>query len=475
MHPNFNHALVPEIIFDNHPEYIELYKKAWELASDHVWDTPGLPVPHHMDEAFAPDRIWIWDTCFMVHYCKFAPDFFPGIQSLDNFYRPLHDDEDTSCLIHHPDNPPLFAWVEYEYFKFTGDKSRIYRNLVEKKYLQKHYQFMENVRYGQRIRHSFCLDTFQKNEIGYFWSGVSSGMDNTPRGGGIYNNIYWIDAIAQQALSALCIAKLASVIGEKQIEEEYTAKYQEHANTVNQSYYDEKDGCYYDIYAVNYDFCRILTPASFWPLLAEIAPRDRAIRQIATIRDPNLLGGELPLPTVARNSEYFEEDGRYWLGGVWLPTTYMTAKALEKYGELDLAAEVAEKTVARMSKVFQTYQPATIWEAYAPSARPTPAAAKRPGTVARPDFCGWSALGPISLLIENIIGLYDVNAVTETVKLHRRKNGTHGIRNFRFGNIICDLLMNDSGIRVRTDHEFTLEVNGVPCRCKVGEQEFPGV
>lgn len=467
MHKDFSFSLVPEVILDRHPEYIELYKKAWDIASDHVLDTPGLPVEHHMDEGFAPDRNWIWDTCFMVHYCKYSPGFFPGIQSLDNFYLPLHDKVKSSCLIQHPDNPPLFAWVEYDYYRFTGDASRIHRNLVEKRYLQRHYDFVENGKLGDRCPSSFLMNTLQKCECGYFWSGIASGMDNTPRGNDTYTNLFWVDALAQQALSALYIARMAALIGESSIEAEYLEKYEEKKNTLNKYYFDERDGSYYDIHAATHDVCRILTPASFWPLMAEAASKDQAAKQLKTILDPELLGGEVPAPSVARNSVYFEPDGRYWRGGVWMPTSYMTAKAIEKYGYLDEAADFADKTVKRMSDVYRTYSPATIWEAYAPSLM-RPSSSKHAGTVARPDFCGWSALGPISLLIENVIGVYGVDAVTKTVKYHHRKIGRHGVKRLKFGPVTCDIIGDDSSVTVTTDTAITFIADGKAYECKAG-------
>ena len=52
-------------------------------------------------------------------------------------------------------------------------------------------------------------------------------MDNTPRGNDKHYLIYWIDAISQQALSALYISRLADEIGEEGISREYKAKYEE--------------------------------------------------------------------------------------------------------------------------------------------------------------------------------------------------------------------------------------------------------
>ncbi len=469
MHKDFDFSLVPEVIYDRKPALTALYRRAWELASDHVLVTPGLPVERHMDEGFAPNRNWIWDTCFMVHYCKYSPKFFPGVESLDNFYRPLYDGEPSSCLIQHPDNPPLFAWVEYEYAKFTGDLGRIHRILVEKRYLQRHYDWFETAKTGERYTAAFLLNTIQKNECGYLWSGISSGMDNTPRGRDVYTNLYWLDALAQQALSALYIARLAEMIGEGGIKTEFLTRYEEKKALLNQYYFDETDGSYYDIYAATHDVCRVLTPASFWALLAEAASPEQAARQVETLLDPEKLGGEVPCPSVARNSPEYRPDGRYWRGGVWLPTSYMTMKAIGKYGRYDLAAELSERLVDRMAEVYETFTPHTIWEAYAPGTEALPAATRTPEKLCRPDFCGWSALGPISLLIENVLGFHEADAGSRLLRYrHRPEIGRHGIRRLRFGDIVCDLLADNGKITVEANRPFTLEINGTGFPCSEG-------
>lgn len=116
---------LPEPVFDENPGLVDFYWRAWELAWDHVVEKPGAPASPYIDEAFDPDTIWIWDTCFMVHFCKYAPELFPGIQSFDNFYKPLHEGTEFPLCIHHTDNPPLFAWIEDAYLRFTGHTSRV--------------------------------------------------------------------------------------------------------------------------------------------------------------------------------------------------------------------------------------------------------------------------------------------------------------------------------------------------------------
>lgn len=154
---------------------------------------------------------------------------------------------------------------------------------------------------------------------------------------------------------------------------------------------------------------------SFWPRLAEVAPAGEVARQIETLRDPGKLGGEMPIPSVSRDNRHYCSDGSYRRGGVRLPTSYMTIKSLEKYGEFELAAELAERTIAGMAKVYRDCEPHTIHEACAPEG--VAPAMTRDGEPVRIDFCGWSALGPIALLIENVIGIHSVDDRTMTVTL----------------------------------------------------------
>ncbi len=72
---------VPEIVFDTEPGYAAFHRRAWELAWEHVIEYPGAPRSPYMDEAHTPGRIWIWDTCFMALFCKYAPDRFPGVET----------------------------------------------------------------------------------------------------------------------------------------------------------------------------------------------------------------------------------------------------------------------------------------------------------------------------------------------------------------------------------------------------------
>ncbi|WFB36967.1 trehalase family glycosidase [Kiritimatiellota bacterium B12222] len=466
-------SAIPEPIFDENPDWVSFYWRAWELAWDHVIEREGAPASPYMDEAFSTETIWIWDTCFMVHFCKFAPQLFPGIQSFDNFYQPLHDGSPSSLKIHHPDNPPLFAWIENEYFRYTGDTKRIAHILP---YLQKHYDFIENAQVNELIPGTNCPILAQREPHGYRWSGNPSGMDNTPRGREHYEDILWVDLLAQQGLAAKHIASLAEQIGQTELAQIYLAKHAELKALAQKYYWNETDGIFYDIRRNHpHEQVKVKTPAAYWALLADFCSEDQAEKLAANAMDPlEGFGGEIPWPSVPPHDPDFDPNGRYWRGGVWLPMVYMATCALRNSGHAEKGDLLAERTLAHMVKTWKTYDPHTIWEAYSPTL-PEPSTTKDPAFPdrrARPDFCGWSALGPISLFIESVIGLHGADRLSNTLHWRIHRTTRHGVNRFRFGETLCDLLHEDGQCSVNSSAPFTLIINGTPHQIQTGFQQF---
>lgn len=78
-YPNWRET-VPIPVYEKEPGYVELYWKAWELAQKKIKTQPNLPQSPYMDEALKDHTIWIWDTTFMVLFCKYAPDVCPALK-----------------------------------------------------------------------------------------------------------------------------------------------------------------------------------------------------------------------------------------------------------------------------------------------------------------------------------------------------------------------------------------------------------
>lgn len=474
INPNWKKE-IPQPVHPN-KEYVDLYNKTWEIAAGRVRKGPeGLPASPYMDENCYEDQIWIWDTCFMVLFAKYAPKSFPGIESMDNLYKPIMGKEKTPLKIHLVDNPPLFAWVEREYYQFTGDRNRIDDILNKKQYLQKHFDWFSKAKKGERFECS--PQNIHMNAIGedgFTWTGGASGMDNTPRGrdSGGYDKVMWVDAISQQALSALCIANLEQSLGKTKESKEWMGKYENLKKKINSLYWDPKDEFYYDVTISDQQPCRIKTIASYWPLLAKVATPKQAKNMVKHLMNPKEFGGDFPTPTLARSDkDYNDKTGDYWRGGIWLPTTYMTIKAIEEYGYHDEADAIAEKMIQQQLDTYKNIKPQTIWECYSPSSNEP---STEHGRRARPEFCGWSALGPISLFIENVLGFKHISAANNEVQWRLKKDkGEHGIKNLHFGQTTTDIVFDGKNtVNVKSNKPYSLVINGKKHAVKQGNTKI---
>lgn len=494
---------IPTPVCEDFPWYDELYNKAWELAHDHVKEIEGMPQSPYMDEAFCDTQIWIWDTCFMSLFCKFGREAFPGVESLKNFYdvlyngKPLpqvipteNEPEWTHAItgipktieVHIADNPPLFAWAEYENALFSGDTEHIKHILYDTRVLQKHYDWMENLKTKYTPENVHCDTCLKAEKYGYKWEGGRSGMDNTPRGRkGITSacerpdnpDMLWVDAICEQALSAKMIAKLFSLVNDQENKEKWEKRYNEKKEIVNSLYWDEKDGFYYDIDCNSHEFYKVMTIGSYWAMTAGIATQAQAKVMTKHLFDDETLGGKAPLVSLARNDGDFSPKGKYWRGALWLPTAYATLKGLVNYSLFDEAQTLAQKILDHMYCTYKEYAPHTIWECYSPTEHKPATTADDKGTV-RSDFCGWSALGPIAIYIETLLGFHRIDAFERVVEWAKPKVLTKkaGIKNLRFGDVITDIVAENGNCKVTSNAPYTLKIDGKSHEIFVGENSF---
>jgi len=429
-------TLLPAPVIDGHSAWIDLYWKAWELARDHIYrgTTANGFVEYWMDEAWG-GNIFQWDSALMMMFGRYAAHCWPSIVTLENFYRKqqasgyicreIVESNGSDFVYGGPANtinPPLYSWAEWNHFLFTADSSR-FSKLVrsdkdgsQKTVLQRNIDFFNWV--DQVAAPSASNPQGRKTSIGLYWNtGLGSGMDNTPRQG---DN--WIDMSAQMAMMAYYISKMATVAGQPAVAETFMGKYNSIRNLVNQKMWDAQNNFYFDCQNSG-AFSRCYTVASFWPLLADIADASQAKSCVNYVVDPNHFWRRCPLPTLSKSDPSYASGGDYWKGSVWLPTEYMCVKGLERRGYDSLATRIGELLLTHMHGVF--VNTGTIWENYS-------AENLSQGNPSIRDFVGWSGVGPISILIENIIGITP-NAVENRVDWKINRIERHGLRNLHFG------------------------------------------
>jgi glycogen debranching enzyme len=162
------------------------------------------------------------------------------------------------------------------------------------------------------------------------------------------------------------------------------------------------------------------------------------------------------VPTLAADHPKYVKTGHYWLGSIWAPTNHMIVKGLAANNRHQLARKIVCNHLNNMSEVFKETN--TVWENYAPET-------VEPGNLAKPDFVGWSAVGPIAQLIENYIGI-TLDIPANTIYWNLLSTEKLGIRNINFNNslveIYCDerKSLNDPiKITVQTSTPFILIIN----------------
>lgn len=476
--------LLPVPVIDDNKEWIDLYNKTWQIAFSNIKaPAAGSPfVSNWLDEAF-DNNIFQWDMIFMTMFSKYSHHIFPGIQSFDNFYcrqkisgsicRAINEvsgndwfDESSSNLI----NPPLFSWAEVEYYQATGDKSRFEHVLPV---LEKYFEFVENARLGKNTQHQL-----------YWSNGQASGMDNTPRDTGRSGGHYasdeqgWVDMSCQMVIQCNNIAAICEELGLNEKAETYRNKAKEIGERINQWLWSEKDGIYYDVNVQGVQ-TNWKTAASFWPMLAGITTSEQDEQLVSHLKNPDEFWRDMVFPSLSASHSEYRSNGGYWRGAIWAPTNYAIIKGLETVGHNSFAKEASERYVQGLYEVFS--QTGTLWENYAPDRVD---GILNPGVhdytdaeFCRKDFVGWTGLGPISLLIENILG-FRMNGASNTINYYLERSDRHGIQNLRMANVTTSIItedrkadINKATVNVESDKPYTLIIhfNGTINRFDVKE------
>ena len=200
---------LPRPVVADHPEWIDLYWKAWALAFSNLKQPEPKSgfISNFIDPAFNGNTFQ-WDTLFMLQFAHYAEPTFHAIGSLDNFYKKAHADGSICREISRSSgedfvfgsladtvNPPLFSWVEWRNYLLSGDESR-FRDILP-----------------PLVKHYLWLQANRRREDGLYWNtGLGAGEDDPARNGSAYS---WVDMTAQQAQNAYFIARIAGQIGEK--------------------------------------------------------------------------------------------------------------------------------------------------------------------------------------------------------------------------------------------------------------------
>jgi putative isomerase len=149
------------------------------------------------------------------------------------------------------------------------------------------------------------------------------------------------------------LSNMATLLGKSQKAAQYQQQATQLTQRINQCFYDDKTGFYYDIKitATTYDqqSCegellvkRGRGPEGWSPLWANLADEKHARKVIETMLNPLEFNTKIPLGTAALSNPAYHSD-TYWRGRVWLDQFYFGIRALKNYGYDKQARMLSDK------------------------------------------------------------------------------------------------------------------------------------
>lgn len=327
--------------------YERLYYKALSVNKVNV-RTPEGKIPCMWT---TPDRVphrhcWLWDSVFhalaIVNYnAELAKNAIRAVisqQRKDGFMPHMSNPTDSSDVT----QPQVLCWGVWEVYKKTGDKEFLRENVNA---LDKYLEWDKK---NRDKNNNGLLEWLTEPDYTECKCG-ESGLDNSPR----FDFDIEMDAIdfsTFAAHDAIYLSYIYDEIGKEDKANEWREYYNITKEKINELMWDEETGAYYDR-CFDGTLTKVLTPASFLPMFANIPTKEQAAKMVKTLTNPELLWTELPLSTIAKNHPTYSTD--MWRGGVWLNLNYFAIKGLMNYGYKDLAEELKEKTLAAVNKWYK--------------------------------------------------------------------------------------------------------------------------
>lgn len=360
---------------------------------DSMWTTPDR-VPHR--------HMWMWDSVFhamaiSTYNIKLAQEILLAMlkQMREDGFMP-HMANPTDCS--DVTQPCIMSFGVLEIYKVSKDKEFLKACLP---YLEKYLTYDIN----NRDRNKNGLLEWKTEPDYEECKCGESGLDNSPRFD-FDIEMDCIDFSTYLALDTKALSDIYEILGDNKMKQKWLDISNKTASLINKLLWSEEDGVYYDR-LFNGELTHVLTPASFFPMLAKISTEEQAKRMVEVLTNKNKLWSKVPIASISQEDPRFSND--MWRGGVWVNLNYFIIKGLKQYGYTALAESLRDKTLDMINKWY--LKTGCIFEFYDPKGETIPYDCHRKGDpLPKPDYrkhvhsisdFNWSACFAI-LLIQNI-------------------------------------------------------------------------
>lgn len=447
--------LVPFVHFYDQ-DFVDMYDRSW-VWIDELWKQGTTANGFEGNYLSYPGQTTFnqFYHCFTTLFLVYSNQNNSPFPLLDYFYKKQEangairgeysvEDGKPVFSADNPEGvaPPLFSYVEYQFYHKIGNKKRL-KEIVP--ILEKQYDWMAT--------------TFQKP------NGLYSVPASACQSGNIHRDhmYYPVDFNTMVAINALYLSAIGDILNDKEISFRYKRHYFALKTRINTLMWDPETKFYYDL-----DIKEARLPYKFigayWTLLGEIPNDEKAGHMVEYLKDPKEFGTENPFPGVPVSSPDFKETGDGLNGGVSTVNTYMVVKGLQKFHEFVFGRECA---IRHMYFLLDTLHPdaetmGDVWEAYLPNKEGASQTKDIPG-FPKKRFMSYAGLVTITMMIENIIGL-DISLPRKTVNWVMPSLEAMGIENLSLKRNMITILSNktDRGWEIRLESEklyyFTIEI-----------------
>jgi len=316
---------------------------------------------------------WIWDTMFVVDLLSILPgkkklirDVFQNYWDFqDRWNRKMPDyaqDMITVAIKTAPQEVrqfsqiPILAWGVERVYRRNGDKQLLKQCLGR---LERFHDWFWRERdltniglitvgsYSGKLQHA-RWETFD-----YECSMDDLKMTAHPsrkgaNEGAWYGNICVTGNTSYLIMGERSLARLAKIIGDQQMAARRKRRIDKAIQAMREHMWDEKAGTFLSVKRDTMEKVPVATIGSWIPLTAGVPTKAMANR-MAEVLTTAAWQTPLPVPTVDRTDPRWKSN-RFWRGDVWPSTNYQIASGLAAYGHKDLAADIADKTIANAIK-----------------------------------------------------------------------------------------------------------------------------
>lgn len=187
-----------------------------------------------------------------------------------------------------------------------------------------------------------------------FWDGSDhSGMDNQALRLG-YDGVMeyeGVDLNCYLVREWWAMAELAAELGNQAEARAFKARGDELARKIDEVFWCEEDGFYYDRSEITGELNRVKAATGFFPMWLGTAPKERVQRLVQEhLLNPEEFWTPYPVATWAKNETGFypgrKGDECSWMGAAWAPVNYIVFHGLLNYGYKKEAGMLADKTYA---------------------------------------------------------------------------------------------------------------------------------